>query len=246
MSTAINGWIKKSIAFKYTENGVMKLLKQIGFSYKQTKQDYCESNIALQEKFVHELSVLLISAADNQEVNCFIDVVHPAYNTGNTSGWIKKGSEFKQPAMNGMDPVNINGAINAMVVDEDLVIKWLRVNAQCIKGLYGKLIRKNTESIMIYSTTDNVKYYTDSKLNEWIKNTKIKHVFLPSYLPDLNRIEKLWELLRIAVINKTFFRIIEQFEVVIIFVSDHLKDYKNKLETLMTLNFHISESVNSG
>jgi len=245
-SKEINGWIKDNFDVDYTEKGVVKLLKRIGFSYKQTKQVPCESNIAAQEKFVEELSELLKTTADNKAVIYYVDGVHPTHNTRSTYGWIEKGSDFEQPTVSGRDRVNINGAINAMVVDEVHVVECQSVNAQSTKELYSKLIEKNTTANVIYTISDNAKYYRNRELNEWMKNTKIKPVFLPPYSPNLNLIERLWKFLRKEVINKTFYRTKEEFKAAIMYFFDHIKDYKENLETLMTLKFHISKSVNSG
>lgn len=238
--------IEQSFNITYSKEGVVKLLKRIGFSYKQTKQVPCECNVAAQEKFVEELSELLKNAAENKDVIYFIDGVHPTHNTRSTYAWIETGTEFEQPTVSGRDRVNINGAINAMVVDEVHVVECQTVNAQSTKALYQKLIDNNREANAIYAITDNARYYKNTELNEWIKETKIKQKFLPAYSPNLNLIERLWKFLRKEVINKTFFRTKEEFKKAIMYFFDHIKDYKGKLENLMTLNFHISQSVPAG
>ena len=59
---------------------------------------------------------------------------------------------------------------------------------------------------------------------------------LPAYYPNLNLIERLWKFLRKEAFtrwHKTF----EDMEQAVSAVLDHLEDYREELETLMTEKF---------
>lgn len=246
-SKEICSFIESTFKVRYSQEGVVKLLHRIGFSYKQTKQVPCECNIEKQEQFVKELMELVgqVKASEKKAIY-FIDGVHPTHNTRSTKGWIEVGSEFEQKTVSGRDRVNINGAINALVVDDVNVVVCDSVNAQSTKELYQKLIDQNPHSTDIFTISDNARYYKNTELQEWIKTTPIRQIFLPAYSPNLNPIERLWKFMKKEVINTTFFRKKEDFKKAIIDFFENIKNYKDDLKTLITLKFHITKFQNSG
>ena len=91
----------------------------------------------------------------------------------------------------------------------------------------------------IYTIADNARYYKNKDLKEWIKDTKIIQVFLPPYSPNLNIIERLWKFLKKKVINSNFFRTKHEFRDAVHTFFENVSKYKNKLASLLTLNFLI-------
>ena len=85
---------------------------------------------------------------------------------------------------------------------------------------------------------DNARYYKNKALNEWLLSTKIVQIFLPPYSPNLNIIERLWKFLKKEVINTTFYRTFDEFKNGISNFFKNIKNYQDKLETLLTNNFH--------
>jgi transposase len=67
-SKEICSFIESTFTVRYIQEGVVKLLHRIGFSYKQTKQIPCECNIGKQEQFVKELMELVgqVKASENK------------------------------------------------------------------------------------------------------------------------------------------------------------------------------------
>ena len=76
-----------------------------------------------------------------------------------------------------------------------------------------------------------------------VKNTKIRQVFLLPYSPSLNLIERLWKMLRKKVINTGFYRTKEEFRRAVTNFFEHIADYKEELESLLTLNFRVLNSL---
>lgn len=247
-SKEVCDFIQTAFGMTYTEDGVVKLLHRIGFSYKQTKQIPCECNIEKQEAFVKELMNLVshVQASCGKEAIYFTDGVHPTHNTRSANGWIEVGSEFEQKTVSGRDRVNINGAINALVVDDVKAVVCDSVNAQSTRQLYQQIIDENPKLEVIHIISDNARYYKNAELAEWIKGTPIKQIFLPAYSPNLNPIERLWKYMRKKVINTSFFRKKEDFKKAIVNFFKTIKNYKEDLSTLITLKFHIPPLYPSG
>ncbi len=82
----------------------------------------------------------------------------------------------------------------------------------------------------------------NKKLNEWASGTKIRQIFLPPYLPNLNLIEKLWKFLRKKVINTGFYRTKDGFRQSVKDFFDNIGKYKEELEVLLTLKFRLCNS----
>ena len=84
------------------------------------------------------------------------------------------------------------------------------------------------------------KVYTDAKsVTQWVKGTRIRQVSLPPYSPNLNLIERLWKMLQKKVINTGFYRREEEFRRAVMNFFEHIADYKEELESLLTLNFRL-------
>ena len=134
------------------------------------------------------------------------------------------------PALNALDQTDVH------MVEAD------RINAQCTQELYEKLIKKHPQAKTIYVIQDNARYYRNKHLRQWIEETPIQQVFLPPYSPNLNLIERLWKFLRKKVINTHFFRTKQRFRQAILEFFHNIEQYKDELESLLTLNFHLINS----
>ncbi|MBS5552872.1 MAG: transposase [Bacteroides sp.] len=80
------------------------------------------------------------------------------------------------------------------------------------------------------------------ELKKWVEGTRIRQIFLPPYSPNLNLIERLWKFLRKKVINTGFYRTKEKFRQAINRFFENIGDYKEELESLLTLKFRLCNS----
>jgi transposase len=240
-SKSVACWIKKALGVDYAPEGVVDLLNRIDFTYKKTKEVPCGCDIEEQQVFVKELSELFESM-DASSIVYYADGVHPTHNSRSTYAWIEKGEELEQSTVSGRDRVNINGLVNAKDVTDVIALDCERINAQSTKDLYQLALEKHPQAGQIYIVSDNARYYRNKELSEWIKRTKITHIFLPAYSPNLNLIERLWRFLRKKVINTHFYRTKELFRKAILDFFENIAGYKPELEILMTLNFRLRNS----
>ena len=238
---SVGAWIKDRFGVQYTPAGVVDLLNRIGFTYKKTKEVPCERNIEKQQSFAREMSAIFKNQDENTVIY-YADGVHPTHNCRSTYGWIEKGEEFEQPTVSGRDRVNINGLVNARDVTDVLTIDCESINAQSTKELYQLALEKNPKAKKVMIISDNAKYYKNKELKEWLKGTIITQIFLPPYSPNLNLIERLWRFLRGKIINTEFYRTKELFREAINNFFKNIANYKQELETLLTLNFRLANS----
>lgn len=244
-SKQIRAWLENRFGIRYSLSGMIDLLHRIGFTYKQTKQVPCEADIRAQHEFLEHLESLVEQGEVNEAVIYFADGVHPTHNTRSTHAWIEKGTEREQLSVSGRDRVNINAVLNANDITDVIAIECERVNSQSTKELYEKILLAHPEAKTIYVISDNARYYRNKELTEWVKTTRITPVFLPAYSPNLNLIERLWKFMRKKIINTNFYRKKEEFRQAVLSFFDNIKDYKDELTSLLTLNFHVQKLQNN-
>lgn len=237
-SKEVAAYIEEEFGVQYSLSAVVKLLNRLGFTYKKTKGIGVKANCEAQEQFIAELSQILEQTDENQVVY-FNDAVHPQHNTRSDYGWIYKGEDFEIPTNPGRKRVNINGALNAHNVTDVLVVESERINAQsCIK-LWKKQHRRHRGKTII-NICDNAPYYHSKYLKNWLaENTWCKVIYLPPYAPNLNLIERLWKYLRRQVTSYNFYEHFAEFRKAILDFFKNIKEHKQALESLLTLNFHI-------
>lgn len=238
----VKKWIDESLNITMTEDGIVKLLNRIGFTYKSTKQIPSKADPEKQISFIENNFKPLIYKAieSNGKIKVyFTDAVHPTHNTRSTKGWIQKGKDFPLLTCSGRDRVNINGALNALDPTEIHVLECETINATSTEMLYNKLMEVNPDAEKIYIIADNARYYKNKILRQYLENQKVEQVFLPPYSPNLNIIERLWKFVRKVVINANYFSSLQEFKEKLMDFFEKTQEYKDELIRLLTLNFPI-------
>lgn len=232
-------YIKEEFDVEYTVSGVCKLLKRLGFVYKKTKLIPGKADTDKQAVMAEELVELVDNLKGESKV-FFMDGVHPTHNTGNCRAWILKGQEYELSANTGRQRININGAMNAQDPTETYVDYTDSVNAQSTQRLIEQILKANKNSKTIYLVSDNARYYKNAELQEFLKlHPKIEWIFLPTYSPNLNLIERLWKFMRKEVINGYYYDTFDKFKNKIENFFDHLKIHESGLKSLITMNFQL-------
>jgi len=234
---AICEYVKQTFGVKYTISGMRDLLHRLGFVYKQTKKVPSKADEAKQRAFLEAtLPGLLEEVAAGKAEVYFADGVHPTHNTKTGRGWIRKGQDFEIDCNSGRKRININGAIRAGKPEHLVYDIAQSVNAQSTQRLCRKLLKKHPAKT-IYYICDNARYNRCAWLQEWAADQRIEFVFLPGYSPNLNLIERLWRFLRKEAIHSIYYDTYDKFRQGIIHFLENIKEHKNELRRLLTLNF---------
>jgi transposase len=236
-ATEVAAYLTEQFGVIYTPTGIVPLLKRLGFVYKKTRSTSSKSDAEQQEAFLEQFDAL-VERAEAADSFYYADAVHPQHNTRPSYGWIASGEEFTVETNTGRDRVNINGVLNAFEVSDVLVRSDARINAQSTIALYEQL-QKHKPRGRIYVICDNAGYYRSRMVQQWLKGSRIVQVFLPSYSPNLNLIERLWKFLRKKVIDTHHYPTKELFREAIMNFFGNLRKYRAELERLLTLNFHL-------
>lgn len=226
----------------YSVIGVTKLLHRIGFTYKKPKIVPGKADARKQKRFLAAYRKLKAKMKESDHLY-FADATHPQHNTRPSYGWILKGKQNDKfvKTTSGRKRLNLHGALNgkthqAIVLSEDTI------DATSVIRLGNALLKKHKAG-NIYLIMDNAKYYHAKMVKKWRnKHGRIKFVFLPSYSPNLNLIERLWRFFHQKVTWNRYFENFEQFKNESLGFFKNLKQYDKELATLLTDNFQIIPS----
>ena len=242
--------IEKKFNVRYSLSGMKYLLHLLGFSFKKPKGVPAKANGEIQKKFSRRLK-RLISRALKRKVKgrnkkrkmrvLFADSVHPTHGTSLQYGWIKKGEEFWIQTPSGKFRLNLHGVICAETLDV-VVREYKTINRFSICD-FLKILRKKYPNLeeKIFFICDNASYYTAKSVAETAKDLNIQLVFLPSYSPNLNLIERLWKFMRKKVLCR-YYETSKEFKITIKKFFHYIRKYKSDLKTLMRPNFQILDS----
>ena len=138
---------------------------------------------------------------------------------------------------------NVLGAINPFTLTMIYEANDGYVNAETVCQLLGK-IKKRGFKWPVTLVMDNARYQRCRLVTDLAEALGIDLLFLPSYSPNLNLIERYWKYLKGKLFRS---RSIEKFELfctsIIDVLEDHSTERKNELRSLLTLNFQIFDET---
>jgi transposase len=234
-------FIKSNFNIEYSRSGITKLLRSIGFTYKQLSLFPSKADIEKQKEFIRNYQALRENL-NEKDVIVFIDGVHPQHNTKPVAAWIEKGTMKHIKTNTGRSRINLNGAYNPD--NQDVIIREDKsINTQSTIKLFQQIENKYDDAPNIYAISDNAKYYKNQLIKEYQKGSRISLIFLPSYSPNLNLIERLWKFMRKKVINTTYYQDFLSFKTAILNFFANIEIYKNELKQFIGTEFHLIEPI---
>ncbi len=236
----ICAFVKKTFRIKYTPKGMTGLLHQLGFTYKKPKHIPGKADIEAQKAFIKNYRKIQKKKAPEDRIY-FMDGVHPMHNSQPAFGWIRKGHDMVLKANTGRQRINLNGAYN--LEDHSVVIQESNmINAQSTVSLLQEMLQKQPLG-KVYVILDNARYYRSKLVHEFVeKNKRIRLLFLPSYSPNLNIIERLWKFFKKKMLYNTYYEEFAVFRKYCLNFFKNIGKFRNELQTLMTDNFQLIQA----
>lgn len=146
-------------------------------------------------------------------------------------------------AASGRQRYNVLGAFNAITHQLTYVANDTYITATTVCELLQKLAALNL-AIPITLVLDNARYQRCQLVQDLARTLGIELLFLPSYSPNLNLIERLWKFVKKEVLNSRHQGSFAQFQAAINQCLNHLPTiHRQALKTLMTLRFQTFENV---
>ena len=143
----------------------------------------------------------------------------------------------------GRQRLNVLGALNAVSKKVVTVINETYINASTVMELLDKLVVASP-NIPITVVLDNARYQRCNAVIAHAQKLGIEMLFLPSYSPNLNLIERLWKLIKKLVLNSQYHPDFKSFREGIIHCLETLHEkHEDELKSLLTLKFQTFKKV---
>lgn len=158
-------------------------------------------------------------------------------------GWLWCATRLFVRAASGRQRYNVLGAFNAVSHELVRVTNDSYINAQTVCELLGKVSALGL-GMPITLVMDNARYQRCQLVQNLALTLNIELLFLPSYSPNLNLIERLWKFTKKAVLNSRHQQCFGDFRREIDKCLDELTTLNRpRIESLMTLKFQTFENV---
>ena len=199
-------------------------------------------HVAVQAGFLDaELKPCLDAAQAGQGHVFFVDAAHFVFGTFLCCLWSVARIFIR--AASGRQRFNVLGAWNAVTHQLIAVTNTTVVNTATMCELLGKIAALGLTG-PITLVLDNARYQRNAVVQALASQLGITLVFLPSYSPNLNLIERLWKFIKRRALYGRYHPTFAEFQAAIQETLDGLPTtHAERLKTLMTLNFQLFEDV---
>lgn len=183
---------------------------------------------------------MIEKAKKGAEILYFLDASH--FVMGAFSGrvwsivrkWVKTAS--------GRQRFNVLGALNFATNKMEIITNSVYITSAEIVIMLEKLAALHPGKV-INIVLDNARYQRCKFVTEKAETLGINLVFLPTYSPNLNLIERVWKLVKSKVLNATYHETFCNFcRSIESILTDMHTENKAELDTLITEKFHIVDS----
>jgi len=188
-----------------------------------------------------ELEPRLAEAQAGQRAVFFVDAAH--FVLGSFLGWLWCMTRVFVRASSGRQRYNVLGAINAVTLELVRVANDGYITATTVCELLGKLAALNL-AVPITVVMDNARYQRCQLVQTLARQLNIELLFLPSYSPNLNLIERLWKFVKKTALNSRPHGSFAEFRRAIDQCLDEMPTtHRTHIATLMAPRFQTFEHV---
>jgi transposase len=202
----------------------------------------CKADPEVQKEFLENTMEPVIAEAQSGEVELYyVDAAHFVLGAFLAYLWCKFRVFIRTPS--GRKRYNVLGAYNAITGAMTAVTNTTYINTSSVIELLGKL-RLLHPGRKIKIILDNAAYQRNWVVRWHAALLDIELIFLPSYSPNLNLIERYWKFVKKQCLNNHFY---SDFDAFCAAIDDCVKNANEKLaeelKSLMTLRFQTFENV---
>ena len=157
-----------------------------------------------------ELEPRLAEAKEGKRTVYFADAAHFVF--GAFLGYLWCVVRLFVPTSSGRNRYNILGAIDAITHNFIYVSNDNYINSLSVCELLSKIRERYIGSNPIAIVLDNARYQRCSYVTVFAKKLNIELLFLPSYSPNLNIIERFWKWTKKDCLNCKYYETFIQFK----------------------------------
>jgi transposase len=183
----------------------------------------------------------LTEAKAGQSIVYFMDAAHFVFAP--FLGYLWSFSRLFVRAPAGRKRFNVLGALNAITHEVITVTNDAYINAQSVCALLRQLAALHV-NLPLTLVLDNARYQKCAIVQELAALLHIELLYLPSYSPNLNLIERLWKFVKKQCLYSKYYADYDTFSKAISSCLQHTHDlHKKELDSLLTLRFQTFEKV---
>lgn len=234
--------IEELTELKRSETQIREFLKLIGMKCRKVGMLPAKADPQVQEAFkTDKLEPVLEEAKAGQRKVFFVDAAH--FVLAPFLGFLWSFTRLFIQAPAGRQRFNVLGALDAINHELITITNDSYINAQSVCDLLLKT-RLLYPNIPITLILDNARYQKCKIVWALADSIEIELLYLPSYSPNLNLIERLWKFVKKKSLYSKYYADFDLFKKAI---SDCLSQthttYKDELDSLLTLNFQTFNDV---
>ena len=232
--------IQAVTGLKRSPTQVRAFMHRHGLRPLKTAQIPAKANPEEQERFLTgELEPRIEKARKNEQVLLFMDATHFVWQVYLGVLWCIK--RIFVPAACGRQRVNVLGALDPITKELIKIVNRTYVTSTTVCELLSMIAERYKDRI-ITVVLDNARYQKCKLVSETAASLNIELLFLPTYSPNLNLIERLWRLVKKECLYSKYYRTSNDFEAGIVDCIEQINSTKKeRLETLITFNFQLFE-----
>src|SRR4051794_18507742 len=230
--TQVRAFLKTHLGLRYRK------VAAIPVPPKKTIEDHAQEQARFLEA---ELEPALQEARAGRRAVFFVDAAHFVWAPFLGCLWCL--ARLFVRSATGRKRYNVLGALNAVTHDVIRVCNEGYVTAETVCTLLRTLAGAGLR-VPVTIVLDNARYQRCELVRSLARQLGIHLLFLPSYSPNLNLIERLWRFVRKQSLNSTWFDSFEAFKAAIdICLGKMATDHKQEAATLFAHQFQQFEDV---
>jgi len=222
---------------------VRKFMNRHGLHYIKTGHIPAKADTEKQQQWIKSTLEPAIEEARNGECNLlFMDAAHFILEPFICALWCVARLFVK--ASSGRNRINVLGAVNAITKEVLTLSNTTYISAETIVA-FLKQLKGHYGTLPLKIVLDNARYQHCKFVEEVAKDLNITLLFLPSYSPNLNIIERLWKFTKKKVLYAKYYETPYKFHSAIneFFLTVNQK-YKPDLKNILTLKFQFFDKQN--
>lgn len=237
-ATEASDRIENLTGIKRSPTQVRNFMHKLEMKHLKVGHIPAKANPEEQESFLEEkIKPRLEEAKDGKRIVLFCDAAHFVLHAFLGMLWCFTRKFVPSPS--GRQRLNVLGAYNALTQDLTTIINTTYITSTTICELLTK-IKDKYGVIPITLILDNAKYQKCQLVLDVAETLNIELLYLPTYSPNLNLIERLWRFVKKDCLYSKYHKNFKEFRTAIENCLNEVGTSKReKVKSLITLNFQL-------
>jgi transposase len=215
---------------------VRKFLKGMGLKFRKLGMIPAKADADAQREFLDgRLWPRLRQARRLRRVVCFVDAAHFVHGAFLGYLWCFTRLLIRGPS--GRKRFNVLGAIDAVTRELTTVVNDTTIDATAVCELLRKLSARYP-GLPLTLVLDNARYQRCEPVRLLAAELRIELLYLPSYSPNLNLIERLWKFVKKEALTCRYYDDFARFKAAIVECLEQVEgEHSEAIASLLTLRF---------